>query len=409
MPSLDPGWRRVKFGEVVRLNKESCKDPTAEGIARYVGLEHIEPDDLRLRSWGDVASGITFTNRVRPGQVLFGKRRAYQRKVAVADFDAVCSGDIYVLECAKPEWLLPGLLPFVCQTDTFFEHAVGTSAGSLSPRTNWTSLAGYEFVLPPMEDQLRWARELAAVEKALADARSAASKGVEFLEVMTWNLVTGKRATGPRVSVSEWVHGRLPGVNAIPASWRITQLTKVARLESGHTPSRRHPEYWAGGIPWISLGDIQRLGTTRIDATDEEIGPLGIENSSARLLPAGTVVLSRDASVGFTSVMGRPMATSQHFACFVCSDALSPQFLFHLFTGMKEYWDYIAVGSTNVKTIYMPFFRNLQIALPPRAAQEEIVGELESLGAAVAGIRRRVAEHSEFLRTVRETRLRGRT
>ena len=95
-------WKRVKFGEVVRLNKETCKDPATAGIERVIGLEHLEPGDLRVRSWRDVADGTTFTNRVRPGQVLFGKRRAYQRKVAVADFDAICSGDIYVFESANP-------------------------------------------------------------------------------------------------------------------------------------------------------------------------------------------------------------------------------------------------------------------------------------------------------------------
>lgn len=162
MNELKPGWRRVKFGDVVSLGKERCVDPAGEGIERYVGLEHIEPGDLRVRSWGEVADGTTFTTRVRPGHVLFGKRRAYQRKVAVADFDAVCSGDIYVFESANPTKLLPELLPFLCQTDAFFEHAVGTSAGSLSPRTNWTSLAEYELALPPWEEQPRFAKVLRA-------------------------------------------------------------------------------------------------------------------------------------------------------------------------------------------------------------------------------------------------------
>lgn len=150
--SLKPGWKRVKFGDVVRLNTDRCADPAAEGIERYVGLEHIEPEDLRIRRWGLVAEGTTFTNRFQPGQVLFGKRRAYQRKVAVADFAGVCSGDIYVFE-PKDERLLPELLPFLCQTERFFEYAVGTSAGSLSPRTNWTQLANYEFALPLLAEQ----------------------------------------------------------------------------------------------------------------------------------------------------------------------------------------------------------------------------------------------------------------
>ena len=111
---LKPGWRRVRFGEVVHLNKDTSKNPEADGLDRYVGLEHLEPGDLRIRSWGDIADGTTFTNRFRPGQVLFGKRRAYQRKVAVADFDGICSGDIYVLEPKDPSVLLPELLPFIC-------------------------------------------------------------------------------------------------------------------------------------------------------------------------------------------------------------------------------------------------------------------------------------------------------
>jgi type I restriction enzyme S subunit len=83
--SLKPGWRRAKFGDVVRLWKARSQDPLADGIERYVGLEHLEPGDLRIRRWGNVADGVTFTAVFQPGQVLFGKRRAYQRKVAMAD------------------------------------------------------------------------------------------------------------------------------------------------------------------------------------------------------------------------------------------------------------------------------------------------------------------------------------
>lgn len=82
--ALRAGWRKVTFGDVVRLSKERSQDPLAEGLTRYVGLEHLTPGDLRVRSWGSIAEGVTFTNVFRPGQVLFGKRRAYQRKVAVA-------------------------------------------------------------------------------------------------------------------------------------------------------------------------------------------------------------------------------------------------------------------------------------------------------------------------------------
>jgi len=162
-PVSKNGWTRVAFGDVVRLSRERSSDPEEDGFERYVGLDHIEPGDLKIRRWGDIADGTTFTSVFRSGQVLFGKRRAYQRKVAVADFDGVCSGDIYVLEPLNAH-LMPELLPFICQTDGFFEHAVGTSAGSLSPRTNWDSLATYEFALPPLENQRRIAEVLGAAD-----------------------------------------------------------------------------------------------------------------------------------------------------------------------------------------------------------------------------------------------------
>ncbi len=153
------GWTRVAFGDVVRLSRERSNSPAEDGFERYVGLEHLDPGDLKVRRWGKTADGTTFTSVFHPGQVLFGKRRAYQHKAAVADFHGVCSGDIYVLE-PKDGALLPELLPFICQSDRFFDYAVGTSAGSLSPRTNWTSLGKYEFDLPPLEDQRRIADAL---------------------------------------------------------------------------------------------------------------------------------------------------------------------------------------------------------------------------------------------------------
>ncbi len=151
----------VAFGDVVELSKARSKDPEADGFELYLGLEHLEPGDLKIRGWGDIADGTTFTNVFKPGQVLFGKRRAYQRKVAIADFSGVCSGDIYVLE-PKGGDLLPELLPFICQSEWFYDYVISMSQGGLSPRVNWKALAKYEFTLPPLEEQRRIAEVLQA-------------------------------------------------------------------------------------------------------------------------------------------------------------------------------------------------------------------------------------------------------
>ena len=165
------GWQRVRFGDVVQNVSETEREPFSAGIERFIGLEHLEPGSLTLPR-GDVADGTSFTRRCRPGQVLFGKRRAYQRKVAVAEFDAVVSGDIYVF-APKGDRLLADLLPFICLTERFYQHAVETSAGSLSPRTNWTHLAKYEFDLPPLDQQRRIAELLWAADKAVSQQETA--------------------------------------------------------------------------------------------------------------------------------------------------------------------------------------------------------------------------------------------
>ncbi len=159
-------WTRVKLGDVVRNVNESVKDPSSIGIDRTIGLEHIESGNFEVQGYGSLDEGVSFTRRVRPGQVLFGKRRAYLRKVAVASFDAVCSGDILVLE-PKDERLDARFLPFLVSSDDFFDTALQTSAGSMSPRTSWKALAAYEFLLPPIEEQHRIADVLWQFEQTL--------------------------------------------------------------------------------------------------------------------------------------------------------------------------------------------------------------------------------------------------
>lgn len=165
--SLKPGWKMVKFGEVVKNANLVERDPEANDIERIVGLEHIDPENLHIRRWNSVADGTSFTRKFVPGQTLFGKRRAYQRKVAYAEFEGICSGDILTFEPKNRKVLLPELLPFICQSDAFFGYALDTSAGSLSPRTSWAALKDFEFPLPPLDEQKRIAEILWAADEAV--------------------------------------------------------------------------------------------------------------------------------------------------------------------------------------------------------------------------------------------------
>lgn len=151
---------KVKLGEVAIEHKETCKG-SKDGYP-IVGLEHLVPEEVTLTAW-DEGSDNTFTKMFRKGNVLFGRRRAYLKKAAVAPFDGICSGDITVIE-AIPDRILPELLPFIIQNDDLFDFAVGKSAGSLSPRVKWEHLKNYEFELPDLDKQRELAELLWAMD-----------------------------------------------------------------------------------------------------------------------------------------------------------------------------------------------------------------------------------------------------
>lgn len=167
-------------------------------------------------------------------------------------------------------------------------------------------------------------------------------------------------------------------IGQIPAHWDVTRTKFVARMESGHTPSRSKDEYWGGEIPWFSLSDISKVredGQKYINETEEQITQAGLDNSGARVLPEDTVILSRTASVGFTCILGRPSATDQSMVNWVCGPEILPEYLYYVFKAMSEEFDKLARGSTH-ETIYMPDMNQIRTPLPPISEQKDIVSGL---------------------------------
>lgn len=143
-------------------------EPADTDLERYVGLEHLDPESLKLRRWGSPADVIGQKLRFWKGDVIYGKRRAYQRKLAVADFDGICSAHAMVLR-AKPDVILSELLPFFLQSEIFHQRAMEISVGSLSPTINWSTLAKQEFPLPPVDEQRRIADLLWAADDSITE------------------------------------------------------------------------------------------------------------------------------------------------------------------------------------------------------------------------------------------------
>ena len=257
----------VAFGDVIQLSKASSKDPVADGFERYVGLEHLEPSDLKVRSWGNIADGITFTKVFKPGQVLFGKRRAYQRKVAVAGFSGVCSGDIYVLE-PKGDELLPELLPFICQSESFYDYVISMSQGGLSPRVNWKALAKYEFALPPLKEQ----RRITDAFVAARNLQETYFRSLESLRQVKMRFVLDTFKSALR-------------------SAKLCRMSDIAELKMGR---QKAPKYAKGvGLrPFLSVANVGELelvlgSVEKMDFTDTEF-------ERFRLIPGDILITEGD-------------------------------------------------------------------------------------------------------------------
>lgn len=167
--------------------------------------------------------------------------------------------------------------------------------------------------------------------------------------------------------------------------WGHALLDAVARRGSGHTPDKKHPEYWDGSIKWISLQDSAQLDTLYIEDTAATITTEGIKNSSAVLHQKGTVVLSRDAGVGKSAIMAADMAVSQHFMAWTCGQRLNNHFLYYWLQSKKPEFERIANGNT-IKTIGLPYFKELALPLPPLEEQKRIASALTDIDTLIGSL-----------------------
>ncbi|MFJ3311346.1 restriction endonuclease subunit S [Micrococcus endophyticus] len=283
-------WKRVKLGEVVAASKEKV-DPSDGSVDRFIAGEHMDTDDLKIHRWGDpseVDLGPAFHRRFRPGQVLYGSRRTYLRKVAVADFHGVCANTTFVVETNDPRVLLQEFLPFVMTSEPFHAFAIAESKGSVNPYVNWSDIARYEFALPPLDEQKRIADLLWAVEHHRLQLESSTKSIAEAVDAHLrelWESETGKHAIGD-----------------------------VADSVTGTTPSKSNLAYWSSrDVPFYTPSEIN--GDT-VGAARQRVSAAGA--SAGRLLPEFAVAIACiGGDLGKSAVIREPGISNQQITSIV--------------------------------------------------------------------------------------------
>lgn len=258
------------------------------------------------------------------------------------------------------------------------EYLRSLATGSTFEAVSTPQLGNSEISLPDLDTQRRIADYLddktARIDALIEKKRALLDRLAEKRQALITRAVT--RGLNPDAPLKD---SGIDWLGKVPAHWTTANIRRFAKMRTGHTPSRSVDAYWDEcTIPWFTLADIWQLRDGRqwyLGETSEQISELGLANSAAELLPAGTVVLSRTASVGFSGIMPEPMATSQDFWNWICSDALRPEYLLLLFRSMKQEFERTMAGSTH-QTIYKDVAAGLQICVPPLDEQDAIVAQL---------------------------------
>ena len=189
-------------------------------------------------------------------------------------------------------------------------------------------------------------------------------------------------------------------------AWRVTKIGTVCTLIGGGTPPRKHPEYFGEDIVWLTPSEIHKTKLKQIYGSREKITNLGLKHSSAKLIPAGAVLLTTRASIGYVAIAGTRVTTNQGFTSFVCSDSVYNFYLAYWLRRNQRLLNLKARGTT-FKEISKSSLREFNIPLPPIAEQKQIVGKIESIFTKIDAVKNHLEKIQMILKQARQSVLKA--
>ncbi len=332
---------KYRFDEIA-INSTEKKKPVEEDRFTYLGLEHLDSGSLKVTRYGAEVAPIGEKLVMHKGDVLFGKRRAYQKKVAIAPFDGIFSAHGMVLR-PKEDVIDKDFFPLFISSDYFLDAAIKISVGSLSPTINWRDLKELEFELPDLDIQKRLASALWAVNETMDSYKELISATDELV----------------KSQFSEQIDGQYPEV----------LLGDVIETTSGGTPSRKKPEYFEGGIiPWLSSGEVNQ---GIIDHVEGFITEAGLANSSAKWIPPESVVIAMyGATVGAVGLLKIPTTTNQAVCSLLPNKEFDPLFLYQAVKQKHEWMVESTIGAAQ-PNISQTIIKKMPLPKPPMNVQRE--------------------------------------
>lgn len=340
--------------EQIAINSTEKKKPTEEDRFTYLGLEHLDSGSLKVTRFGSDVAPIGEKLVMREGDVLFGKRRAYQKKVAIAPFDGIFSAHGMVLR-PREDVIDKDFFPLFISSDYFLDAAIKISVGSLSPTINWRDLRNLEFNLPPLEEQ----RKLAKVLWAMNNTMEAYKKLIKATEDLVKSQFIALFGNAP-INECSWPTIVMEDAFSITSSRRI--LKSEWRTE--------------GSIPFIRVRDMVQLAnkeplTNEFYVSDEFYSS---RPEDEKVVP-GDIIVSATSTIGKTYVIKpgeRFYFKDADVLLFRKKISINEVFFTYGLT-MPTMWDQISdgLGATTVAHFLISKACKLKQPLPPMELQEQ--------------------------------------
>lgn len=385
---LKPGWKIWRFDQMATNVNVRIDNPSESGMEHYVGLEHLDADSLKIRRWGTPSDVEATKLMFKKGDIIFGRRRAYQRKLGVAEFDGICSAHAMVLR-AKPDVVMPKFLPFFMQSDLFMNRAVEISVGSLSPTINWKTMAAQEFALPPIHEQLTVVSSLLQKIETIERLREAELASEILFERLILDTFASRR---------ENYHNSDP-LSVFPASWSIASMEEVCQSESpicyGIVQVGDHD---SSGVPTVQIKDLSGDFSGQLHRTKK-----GIESAFSRSrIEPGDVLISVKAIIGEVARVPPNFKgnISRDVARLRPGPDIDGRFLVMLLRSApyRRYINKYVVGSTRDE-LSIGALKKLRVPFPGLEQQASIVALLEAIKAARRHFERRSEAARELVST----------
>ncbi len=373
-------WESFRFDQIADKISETV-DPNTTDLEIYVGLEHIDAEDIHIKRFGTPADVSGGKLKCYPEDVIFGKRRAYQRKAAVVDFEGICSAHAFVLR-AKPKVIDAKLFPFFLHSDAFMHRMVDISVGGLSPTINWGDLKHQEFLLPPKDQQAQLAELLWAMDEVIERER----KLMTQLEICFSSYRKNFIENGVRLKQSR-KRVRFGYVND---EWPIKRLGEVCKLIGGNAfKSKDFQE--AGKFQVLRMGNLTDKG---LDLSKSPVFLNVIGDAERKyLIPKSALILSLTGTngkrdYGFPILMDedRKYLLNQRLVMIQpIEDTLLPEFLYLITKTeiFKGQFFLNAIGSANQANVSTVDVADIEIPLPKLDEQREIVSKMSFVRAGI--------------------------